>query len=53
MMPERACFGYNIYDLSLAVEHCQEAERLPLFREALLEGYNELRSFRLVEQYNS
>jgi Ser/Thr protein kinase RdoA (MazF antagonist) len=36
-------FGYYLYDLSLALEHCQEDEALPLFREALLEGYTQVR----------
>jgi Ser/Thr protein kinase RdoA (MazF antagonist) len=36
-------FGYFLYDLSIALEHCQEDEDLPRFREALLEGYNQVR----------
>ena len=36
-------FGYFAYDLSLALEHCQEDESLPRFREALLEGYAQIR----------
>ena len=37
-------FGYYVYDLSLALEHCQEDERLPQFRDALLDGYGRVRS---------
>jgi len=37
-------FGYYVYDLSLALEHCQEDEGLPRFREALLNGYAQVRS---------
>ncbi len=37
-------FGYFIYDLSLALEHCQEDEALPQFRDALLDGYTRVRS---------
>jgi Ser/Thr protein kinase RdoA (MazF antagonist) len=37
-------FGYYIYDLSLALEHCQEDKDLPLYREALLDGYTQIRS---------
>jgi Ser/Thr protein kinase RdoA (MazF antagonist) len=36
-------FGYYGYDLSLALEHCQEDEALPQFREALLDGYLQVR----------
>ncbi|MBN1150297.1 phosphotransferase [candidate division WOR-3 bacterium] len=36
-------FGYYIYDLSLALEHCQEDVKLPRFREALLDGYTRIR----------
>ena len=36
-------FGYYLYDLSLALEHCQEDEALPDFRDALLEGYTRVR----------
>jgi Ser/Thr protein kinase RdoA (MazF antagonist) len=37
-------FGYYMYDLSLAFEHCQEDDALPQFREALLDGYIQVRS---------
>ena len=37
-------FGYYMYDLSLALEHCQEDEALPQFRDALLDGYTRVRS---------
>lgn len=37
-------FGYYIYDLSLALEHCQEDEALSQFRDALLDGYAQVRS---------
>jgi Ser/Thr protein kinase RdoA (MazF antagonist) len=36
-------FGYYLYDLSLALEHCQEDKALPRFKDALLEGYAEIR----------
>ena len=36
-------FGYYVYDLSLALEHCQEDEALPQFRFALLDGYLQVR----------
>ena len=37
-------FGYYVYDLSLALEHCQEDKALAQFREALLAGYTQIRS---------
>jgi Ser/Thr protein kinase RdoA (MazF antagonist) len=37
-------FGYYMYDLSLALEHCQEDEALPRYRETLLDGYTSVRS---------
>lgn len=37
-------FGYYVYDLSLALEHCQEDVGLPRFRDALLDGYTRVRS---------
>ena len=37
-------FGYYLYDLSLALEHCQEDEALPRLRDALLDGYARVRS---------
>ena len=36
-------FGYYMYDLSLALEHCQEDEALPVYRQSLLEGYGKYR----------
>lgn len=36
-------FGYYLYDLSLALEHCQEDESLPRYRQALLDGYRQIR----------
>ena len=36
-------FGYYVYDLGVALGDCQEDEALPLFREALLEGYTQIR----------
>jgi Ser/Thr protein kinase RdoA (MazF antagonist) len=36
-------FGYYMYDLSLALEHCQDDPGLPQFRAALLDGYTRLR----------
>ncbi len=37
-------FGYYAYDLTLALENCQEDEALPRFREALLDGYTQIRA---------
>jgi len=37
-------FGYYMYDLSLALEHCQEDAALQQYRDALLKGYTEVRS---------
>lgn len=36
-------FGYYVYDLALALEHCWEEDEYPRYRDALLEGYNEYR----------
>ena len=36
-------FGYYMYDLSLALELCQEDEALPVYRQTLLEGYGKYR----------
>lgn len=36
-------FGYYEYDLGVALGDCQEDAALPLFREALLEGYTQVR----------
>lgn len=36
-------FGYYLYDLSLALEHCWDDREYPLFRDALMEGYKEYR----------
>ena len=36
-------FGYWIYDLAIALEHCREEEAYGQYREALLEGYAEFR----------
>jgi len=36
--------GYYLYDLSLALEHCQEDRELPRLRDSLLEGYTQFRS---------
>jgi Ser/Thr protein kinase RdoA (MazF antagonist) len=36
-------FGYYLYDLSLALDGCQEDEALPRFRDALLDGYTRMR----------
>ena len=36
-------FGYYVYDLSLALEGCQEDGALPQFRDALLDGYAQVR----------
>ncbi len=37
-------FGYWIYDLAVALEHCWERPDFPRFRDALLDGYTEVRS---------
>jgi Ser/Thr protein kinase RdoA (MazF antagonist) len=37
-------FGYYLYDLALALEHCQEDPALPKFRGALLDGYSRVRT---------
>jgi Ser/Thr protein kinase RdoA (MazF antagonist) len=37
-------FGYWVYDLAIALEHCREDADYPRFREALLEGYAEFRT---------
>lgn len=36
-------FGYYLYDLSLALDHCQDDPDLPRFRDALLDGYSQIR----------
>jgi Ser/Thr protein kinase RdoA (MazF antagonist) len=37
-------FGYWVYDLAIALEHCREDAEYPEFRDALLDGYAEVRS---------
>ncbi len=37
-------FGYWVYDLAVALEHCRETEEYAQLRDALLEGYAEHRS---------
>ena len=37
-------FGYWVYDLAVALEHCREDAAFPQFRAALLDGYAEMRS---------
>ena len=36
-------FGYYLYDLAIALEHCQQDREYADFRKALLEGYREVR----------
>lgn len=36
-------FGYWIYDLAIALEHCREDESFPRYRDALMDGYAEFR----------
>jgi Ser/Thr protein kinase RdoA (MazF antagonist) len=36
--------GYWVYDLAVALEHCREDTAYPEYRDALLEGYAEVRS---------
>ncbi len=38
-----SAFGYWVFDLAVALEHCWESPSFPRYREALLEGYAELR----------
>jgi Ser/Thr protein kinase RdoA (MazF antagonist) len=37
-------FGYWIYDLAIALEHCREDPAYPRYRDALVAGYAELRT---------
>ncbi len=37
-------FGYYAYDLAIALEHCQDDAAYPLYRQALLDGYREVRA---------
>jgi Ser/Thr protein kinase RdoA (MazF antagonist) len=37
-------FGYWVYDLAVSLEHCREDAAFPQFRDALLDGYAEMRS---------
>jgi Ser/Thr protein kinase RdoA (MazF antagonist) len=37
-------FGYWLYDLAIALEHCREDAEYPEFRDALLDGYAQIRS---------
>ncbi len=37
-------FGYWVYDLAIALEHCREDAEYPEFRDALLDGYTQIRS---------
>ncbi|MFC1475011.1 phosphotransferase enzyme family protein [Candidatus Zixiibacteriota bacterium] len=37
-------FGYYLYDLALALEHCWDEKEYPKFIEALLKGYTEHRN---------
>ena len=37
-------FGYWVYDLGIALEHCREDAEYPKFRDALLDGYAQIRS---------
>lgn len=37
-------FGYWVYDLAVSLEHCREDAAYPQFRDALLDGYAEIRS---------
>ena len=37
-------FGYWVYDLAVALEHCREDATFSQFRAALLDGYAEMRS---------
>jgi Ser/Thr protein kinase RdoA (MazF antagonist) len=37
-------FGYWMFDLAVGLEHCQEDAAFPRYRDALLDGYAELRA---------
>lgn len=37
-------YGYYVYDLAVALEHCQDDPGYPAFRQALLDGYREIRA---------
>jgi Ser/Thr protein kinase RdoA (MazF antagonist) len=37
-------YGYWVYDLAVALEHCWQQDAFPRYRDALLEGYAEVRS---------
>jgi Ser/Thr protein kinase RdoA (MazF antagonist) len=37
-------FGYWVFDLAIASEHCREDPEYPTYRDALLKGYAEIRS---------
>ena len=37
-------FGYYMFDLALALEHCWDEEAYPLYLDALLKGYTEFRT---------
>ncbi len=37
-------FGYWMYDLAVSLEHCRDDGAYPKYRDALLEGYTEVRS---------
>lgn len=37
-------FGYRVYDLAIALEHCREDDEYPKIRDALLNGYAQNRS---------
>jgi Ser/Thr protein kinase RdoA (MazF antagonist) len=39
-------FGYYVYDLAVALEHCWEEPSYPRYLNALLEGYSEFRSLK-------
>jgi Ser/Thr protein kinase RdoA (MazF antagonist) len=41
--------GYYLFDLAISLEHCREDPAYPHFRDALLEGYREIRS--LPDEY--
>jgi Ser/Thr protein kinase RdoA (MazF antagonist) len=45
-------FGYWVYDLAVSLEHCWEEHAFPKFRDALLNGYAEIRSLP-EEQLNN
>ncbi len=45
-------FGYYLYDLALALEHCWDDPAYPEYRDALLKGYTEFRPLPEYQRQN-